>query len=171
MQKKPSSGTAWAKARYLDASAIVRLYAEGDEQLQEFFNSNPKPFYTTPLCFAEALSVIKRKWDKKQIDTDKYYSITRKLVIDCWLREHIDLEDIGFDDPIMLYRVQKMAKKYNLDLSDALQLITLKQGQFSSSGPNSASVLITADKDLASAAQSEGIRVWNCTTYPAPEWA
>jgi hypothetical protein len=68
-------------------------------------------------------------------------------------------------------------EKYKLDYSDALQLWSIKYGRLSPSVVfenkfiESALVLITADKDLARAAESERIKVWNCEDGPAPEWA
>ena len=74
--------------------------------------------------------------------------------------------------------MRKIVEKYKLDYSDALQLWSIKRGRLSpfavEAEPNvyeSALVLITADKGLASAAESEGIKVWNCEDGPAPNWA
>jgi hypothetical protein len=55
---------------------------------------------------------------------------------------------------------EKIAKRYELDLSDALQLVTIKQ-RFGKLKPKP--LLITADSALAAAAQKEGIEIWNCS--------
>jgi predicted nucleic acid-binding protein len=165
------------KVKYLDASALVKLYVNenGSQQIREFFNSNTN-FFTTWLCLAEALGILKSKWVGPQskdvatkIETDMYFEATRKLIIN-W-RMRIEFDDLELIDPTVPLKVEEMAKNYNLDYSDALQLITLKYGKYSFFALESASVLITADKGLASAAASEGIRVWNCTVGPAPAWA
>ena len=172
------------KIKYLDASALVKLYInENDSQhLRDFFYSNMAHLRTTWICLAEALGCLKSKWIGPQsknvatkIDTETYFEATRKLIIN-W-RMRIELDDLELADPSIPLKVEELAKKYNLDYSDALQLITIKSGKYSSLAYESApgvyepaSVLITADKGLASAAESEGIRVWNCTACPAPKW-
>lgn len=175
----------WCKVKYLDASALVKLYIDenGSQQLRDFFQSNQPNFRTTWLCLAEALGILKSKWIGNQskdvatkIETDMYFEATRNLIIN-W-RKRIESDDLELVDPSIPLKVAEMAKKYNLDYSDALQLITIKIGKYShlfyESKPHvyqSALFLVTGDKDLAFAAESEGIRVWNCTTGPAPEWA
>jgi predicted nucleic acid-binding protein len=176
------SASGGIKIKYLDASALVKLYIEenGSKQLQDFFYSNTN-FRTTWLCLAEALGCLKSKWVGRQskdtatkIETEKYFEATLKLIINWRMR-------IEFDDLELVtvpLKVEEIARKYELDYSDALQLITLKSGIYSKlsyeSAPNvyeSALVLITGDKNFATAAESEGIRVWNCTAGPAPAWA
>ena len=83
----------------------------------------------------------------------------------------IEVEDIGLFSPQGLAAVEALAKKHTLDLSDALQIETILREKYRYGGPNSASVLITADTKLAKAAEAEGIRVWNCITSPLPQWA
>jgi predicted nucleic acid-binding protein len=174
----------WVKIKYVDASALVKLYIDenGSQNLREFFYSNMANFLTTWLCLAEALNILKSKWVGKQskdsatkIERDKYLKSTIDLVVD-W-RGRIDSDDLKEYDPSLPLKVREIADKYGLDYSDALQLITIKTGEFSvlsfESAPGvyePASVLITADVGLASAAESEGIRVWNCTTGPTTEW-
>ena len=81
------------------------------------------------------------------------------------------MDDIGLFTPEGLSTVEAIAKRRSLDLSDALQLATILHGRYSVLGPNSASVLITADAKLYAAASAEGVRVWNCIASPAPSWA
>jgi predicted nucleic acid-binding protein len=174
----------WVKFKYLDATALVKLYIkENDSQhLRDFFSSNQTHFRTTWLCLAEALGCLKSKWigpqSKKvatKIDTETYFEASLELLFNWRLR--IELDDLKLVNPSIPLKVEEIAKKYKLDYSDALQLITIKNGEYSSLAYESAPgvyepalVLITADKDLAFAAESEGIRVWNCTTGPAPDW-
>ena len=161
----------WAKHRYLDASALVKLVVdEGDhEPVRSFFQSNAN-FGSTSLCIVEALGVIKAKWTYGRISEENYFAATRSLVINAWGKK-IEIEDIGLFSPQGLNSVEALAKKHTLDLSDALQLETILRGKYAHLGPNSASVLITADKKLAKAAEAEGIRAWNCIASPLPQWA
>jgi predicted nucleic acid-binding protein len=173
------------KIKYLDASALVKLYIEekGSHHLRDFFYSVTHNFKTTWLCLAESLVVLKNKWRGPQskkmdtkIETYEYLKAVSFLITE-W-RDRIETDDIKSVDPSVPLQVRKIAEKYNLDYSDALQLWSFKSGRLSplavEAEPNvyeSALVLITADKDLASAAESEGIKVWNCEQGPAPEWA
>ncbi len=159
------------KVRYLDASALVKLVVEeGDSQpVRDFFNANPS-FCTTSLCLAEAFGVLKGKWARNKIETDEYFAATRRLIIDAW-GKRIEIDDVGIVNPPVHAEVEQMARKHGLDLSDALQLVTILRGRYSVLARNSATVLITADGKLATAASSEGIRVWNCILSPPPIWA
>ncbi len=172
------------KIKYLDASALAKLYVNenGSQELREFFYSDTN-FRTTWLCLAEALGILKSKWIGNQsknvsskIESEKYFEATRHLIINWRIR--IEFDDLKLADPTIPLKVEEMSKKYTLDYSDALQLITLKSGIYSrlifESSPNvyePALILITADKKLENAAVSEGFRVWNCTAGPAPPWA
>jgi len=162
----------WVKAHYLDASALVMLVVDEDgaPALRDYYDKH-STFCTTPLCLAEALGVLKRKWLRdKQLTTDQYYRAAQYLIAHAW-GERIRLNDVGLVDPRVHVEVERQARAYGLDLSDALQLETLKHGYFSAAlvGP-SAPVLITGDRGLASAATAEKIRVWNCKTSAEPPW-
>jgi predicted nucleic acid-binding protein len=161
----------WAKVRYLDASALVKLVIdEGDhEPVRSFFSSNTN-FCATSLCLAEALGVIKGKWNYGRISEEQYFEATRELIIWAWGKK-IEIDDINFFSPDGQKAVEGLARKHNLDLSDALQLQTILRGKYSHLGPNSASILITADGKLAKAAEGECIRTWNCIVTVPPMWA
>lgn len=161
----------WAKVSYLDASALVKLVVdEGDHEAVRRHFQSMSNFAATSICLAEALGVIKAKWAHSRISEEQYFSATRTLVINaCGGR--IEVDDINLFTPQSLDSVEALAKKHALDLSDALQLATIKQGTYAHLGPNSASVLITADARLAQAADAEGIRSWNCIREDAPSWA
>ena len=139
------------------------------EPVRTFFQTNTN-FGATSLCLVEALSVVKAKWTYGHISEANYFDAARRLVIDAWGKK-IEVEDIGLFSPEGLNAVEALAKKHTLDLSDALQLETILRGKYAHLGPNSASVLVTADRKLATAAEAEGIRVWNCIVSPLPEWA
>jgi len=161
----------WAKHRYLDASALVKVVVdEGDhEAVRSFFIANTN-LGATSLCVMEALGVLKAKWTHGRISEDAYFNASSQLV-QYASGKKLEVEDIGLFTFQGLDAVQALAKKYTLDLSDALQLETILRGKYAHLGPNSASVLITADAALAKAAQSEGVRVWNCIKESQPSWA
>lgn len=160
----------WVRAHYLDASALVKLVVDEPDSraVRDFFRASTN-FHTTSLCLGEALGVLKGKWSRGEISNEAYYAGTRRLIIDAW-GQRIALDNVELLDPMMHSEVEAMAKKYGLDLSDALQLVTILKGRYSVLGPNSSSALITADKGLAKAAEAERIRVWNCSAGPVPTW-
>jgi len=63
--------------------------------------------------------------------------------------------------------VEEIISRYNIDISDAFQIVTVKRDYFSRELQMSP-ILITADKDLAKTARKEGLQVWNCMTESAP---
>jgi hypothetical protein len=65
-------------------------------------------------------------------------------------------------------RVQKFAENHGLDVSDALQLLSVKYGKFYKLAKESKTVLITSDRSLAKAAKAEGLRVWNLEKETEP---
>ncbi|ALQ50270.1 PIN domain-containing protein [Nitrosomonas ureae] len=160
----------WAKHHYLDASALVKVIVdeEDHEPVRSFFFANTN-LGSTSLCVMEALGVLKAKWTHGRISEDTYFNSSRQLVQYASSKK-IEVEDIGLFSFQGLKAVQARAKKHSLDLSDALQLETILQGKYAHLGPNSASVLITADARLAAAAITEGIRVWNCIKDSQPTW-
>jgi predicted nucleic acid-binding protein len=64
--------------------------------------------------------------------------------------------------------VQEISDKYSLDLSDAFQILSVKEGYFSALIDESSTILVTADEALAKAARSEGIRSWYFLEEPEP---
>ena len=158
------------KKYYLDASVLIKLVVDEPDcdLIRKFFYKNTN-FCTTPMCLAEAIGVLKRKWDSGEITSDKYFGATRKLIINTWGNE-IELDKMELLDPTVHSQVEQMAKKHSLDLSDAFQLWTILKGFYSVLVQDSSSVLITADRKLEMAAQSEKIRVWNCRSSEVPDW-
>jgi len=61
-----------------------------------------------------------------------------------------------------------MADQHQLDLSDAFQILSVKEGFFSRSCGDSQAILVTADRELAKAARVEGLSVWSVLDEPAP---
>ena len=70
--------------------------------------------------------------------------------------------------PIVFKNVQDVAKKYSLDLSDAFQILSVKEGFFSGLVEESKTILVSADKKLSRAAKEEGLRVWYFLDEPKP---
>lgn len=159
----------WCKAMYLDASAIVKLYVDEPQsaEVRSVFYSQPKPFNTTPLCLAEAFNVLKRKWTKGELTTDAYLAAANKLTVAAWGQE-IEVQGYGFIDPSIQKDIEKIVQTHGVDLSDALQLLTILKGRHSGLVNQSLSWLITGDKDLTAAAIANGVKVWNCMVEPAP---
>jgi predicted nucleic acid-binding protein len=61
----------------------------------------------------------------------------------------------------------ELVKKYDLDFSDACQIISVSKGYSARQVSGSKTVFVTADKQLAHAARSENLRVWHVGKEPA----
>lgn len=153
---------------YLDASALVKLVVdEGDHMpVRQFYYSHPN-CHATSLCLMEALGVLKGKWASNRLSQAEYLKATEALVIDAWGKK-INPDNVDLFTPEGLKAVQALAAKHSLDLSDALQLETILHGTYQYFAGDSKPILITADRQLAEAARSEGIRAWNCVAEGTP---
>ncbi|GAB2896106.1 hypothetical protein GCM10027046_26870 [Uliginosibacterium flavum] len=150
------------RTHYLDASAIVKYFVDedGSQVLREYVNKHPV-FSTTSVCFAETLGAFKIKYLRKELSQENYFAACEELM--GHIRERsLQIDDIGISKRDVFNEVEDLAKKYDLDVSDSFQLVTLRRGAFSRYTGDSKPILITADKKLARAANAEGFRVWDC---------
>jgi len=162
----------WCKVHYLDASALVKLVADdADEQpgrdvLRRYYSDNTS-MYATSYCVTEALSAFKGKYLRGRINQDEYIKYVQDFVrISVGWKLRID--EVPILKPIVLREAERLMKSYKIDFLDCFQIVTILHGQFHVLGPESKSILITADHGLAEAARAEGARVWECTTQLAP---
>jgi predicted nucleic acid-binding protein len=157
------------RANCLDASALVKLYVkeDGSDILQRYFQ-NEATRYTTPLCFYEALTTLKVKWlYRKEITKDDYLILSFSMA--AWF-SHVSrqIRDLDFLSPIVFRDARSIVERYGLDLSDAFQILSVKECFFSALASDSRTVLVTADKQLANAARQEGILAWYIMEEPSP---
>ena len=157
------------KAHFLDTSALVKLVVDEDcsEKVRSYFNSETV-FKTTSLCFAEALGVLKAmRFRRKKISEPKYLSASEQLV--GYIRTgKISVEEVDITQRDIYDEVERISEKYQIDLVDAFQIVTLKKGFLSICGDDSKSMLITSDSELAKAAKKENLCVWNCIKENCP---
>jgi len=156
------------RTHYLDASAIVKVLVEedGSDAVRSYLGLHAT-WVTTSLCFAEVLGVLKAKQLHRHISTEQYLCACEDLM--AHIRgQTITIEDVGLTERVVFDQVELLCKRYSLDLSDGCQLLTLRSGQLSHLEGDSRPILVTADKGLAEAARSEGLRAWDCMHEPAP---
>lgn len=157
------------RANCFDASALLKLYVpeEGSDILREYWGRESTKF-TTSLCFYETLSLLKVcHFYRKTIDLETYKKATLDLC--SWFAAVSEsIRELLFLSPEVFFSAQKKAELYKLDLSDAFQLLSVKEGFFSRMSGESKTILVTADKKLANAARAEGLRVWNLLEEPVP---
>ena len=163
----------WGKAHYLDASALVKLVAEdpdeepGRDAVRKYYWGNRDSVYAISYCVTDAFSAFKIKSLRHRITEDQYIKYIlefRRLILGVNLR----IDDVPILSPIVSTEAERLIKKHNIDFLDCFQIVTILHGRFRVLGPNSRSILITADRDLAKAARAEGAKVWECTTEHAP---
>jgi len=158
------------RTHLLDASALVKLFIneDGSEALKDYFGSR-SVFWTTSLCFAEVLGVLKRKYLSNKEDlTKEEYLVASEDMVSHIRNGSISIEEVDITQFVIFNEVEKIVEKYSIDLADAFQIVTLKRGFPSSLTEDAKTILITADEGLAGAAQSEGLRVWDCLRKPVP---
>ena len=158
---------------FVDACAAVKLVLKepGSENASENLLKYFKPagrYFITSFCLFEALGVLKRKMLNDQIAFDHYLN-------HCWLLlNYVDTNSLEIHDEPKIssfdtfMRAKPIAERYSLDLSDALQLVSLKHGPFSYYVQESTPLLVTVDDKLEKAARSEGLLVWNCQKEATP---
>jgi hypothetical protein len=74
----------------------------------------------------------------------------------------------NFLSPKVFFEAHRVGEKYGLDLSDAFQLLSMKAGFGAVAHGQSRPLLITADKNLAKAARTENLRVWDVLNEHEP---
>lgn len=157
------------RANCFDASALVKLYTTeaGSDIVREYFDREPTK-YATQFCFYEALNVLKVKWlYRKEITRDEY--LYAAFHLSAWHGASSErVNDLDFTSPLTFGNAKRLVEKTSLDLSDAFQILSVKTGYFSRMIGDSSTVLVTADKNLAAAARSEGLRVWYFLEESAP---
>ncbi len=157
------------RTHLLDTSALVKLFVDedGSERIRKYFGAK-SVFWTTSLCFAEALGVLKvMHFYRHQITEEQYLSASEELV--AHLRNgSISIEEVDITQISTFNEVEKISKLYSIDLADAFQVITMKKGFPSSLECDSKTIFITGDSDLAKAAKNEGLRVWDCMKEETP---
>lgn len=163
----------WGKTHYLDASALVKLVANdpdeepGRDAVRKYYSENRDSVHATSYCVTEAFSAFKIKFLRHRITEDEYIKYVlefRRLFLGVNLR----VEDVPILSQIVTTEAERLIKKYKIDFLDCFQIVTIMHGRFAVLGPNSQSILITADRDLAKAARAEGAKVWECTSEAAP---
>lgn len=165
----------WGRTHYFDASALVKLVADdpdeepGRDAVRGYYQGRRDSVYATSYCVTETFSAFKRKFLQHRITEDQYIRYVLeflRLVLGGNLR--ID-DEVSVLSPIVSTEAGRLIKKYKIDFLDCFQIVTVLHGKFSVLGPNSKSMLITADDGLAKAARAEGARVWNCRNEIAPD--
>ena len=157
------------RADFFDASALIKIYCDEPCSgiVRQYFNLRTTN-YTTPICSYEAMNILKGKWKHKgQLTHDQYVDAAYSLT--AWYgASSTQIKDLDFIDPLTFFNAKEIAHRSKLDVSDAFQVLSVKSGFFSSFANKFKTVLVTADKELADAARSEGLIAWNVMQEPAP---
>lgn len=156
------------RTHYIDTSALVKLLLDepGSDKLRNYFEEH-SVFSTTSLCLAEALGVLKKRIFLEEKDSVEYYNLCYELI--AYLRHgNITIDDAELFGLSTYNEVEKTAKKYDLDISDAFQIVSLKKSIISKLGGESRGILITGDSQLAKAAREESLRAWDIMKEDEP---
>ncbi len=110
----------------------------------------------------------KQKYLRKELDRSQYLDAAVDLTAWFGARER-QIKDIELHSPGVIMEVRRIADTYDLDFSDAFQILSIRDGIFSHLTNGSKSILVTADKNLARAAKAEDLRVWFVMDEPPPQ--
>lgn len=158
------------RANFFDASALVKIFArEADSaSVRSYWDTRSPTKYTSPFCLYEALTVLKVLWMyRNKLTEEKYHEAAEKLIV--WFSaSKRSIKDLDLHDPAVLVNAQDLARRYSLDLSDAFQILCVKEGRYSRLVDRSQTVLVTADEKLAKAARNEGLKAWYCLGEAEP---
>ncbi len=166
--------TFWCKAHYLDASALVKLVADdpaeepGRDVLRRYYWQHTDGMYATSYCITETFSVLKRKFLQGLITEANYIRYVQNFIRQ-FLGVNLRQDDVPILSPVVFSEAERLIKKHKIDFLDCFQIVTIMHGRFNVLGPNSQSILVTADEGLANAARAECVKVWECRSEPAPD--
>jgi predicted nucleic acid-binding protein len=118
-------------------------------------------FHAISPCFIEALSVLKLKHRRKEIDEETYFAACDILGSYTDGNGDIELVNVNISDSAVFWQVEKIAKRYHLDVIDGCQIFAMTKMLEDLSQPRAMKpVLITSDEDLAKAVRLEGLMSW-----------
>lgn len=168
-----SPGPYSVKAHYLDASALVKLVANDEDELpgrdalREYYRQHSNR-YATSYCVTEALSAFKLKFLRGRITETDYIKYVHEFIRTV-VGANLEVDEVSILLPIVAEDAARLIQRHRIDFLDCFQIVTILHGRFRHLVGASQSVLITADRQLAKAARAEGVRVWECTSEPPPE--
>jgi predicted nucleic acid-binding protein len=149
------------KSIFLDASAIVKLVIDekGSDQLRKYLEvlHHPCFMFTTNFCFFESLSVLKRKWCTGEMNKKEYIDCCR-LLFAYKKNNTIRIEEYPLQNLRDFQKLECLFEKHNIDVSDCLQLLSIKETMLSIFAGGSETTLITTDRGLAKSAKKEGVK-------------
>jgi predicted nucleic acid-binding protein len=160
------------KVHYFDASALVKLVADDPDEepgrnvLRTYHREHAHPGYATSFCVAEAFGALKLKFLRNKISEGQYLTYVKNLIR--VTGNTFRINEVSILQPIVSTEFDRLVAKYKIDFVDCLQIVTITQGEFRILNGPSQSILVTADRELARAARTEGARVWECSSEPAP---
>ena len=152
-----------------DASALAKLYLPelGSELVRAIWNGHSTK-YATPFCVYETLTILKVAYvQRHQLTKDEYLEASVSLA--AWASAPSrQLNEPDLLTPEVFMATRRLASTYDLDLSDAFQLYSVKYGFFSVLGRESRTLLVSADAAFVNAARMEGLRAWNVMKEAPP---
>jgi predicted nucleic acid-binding protein len=154
-----------ARASFFDASALLKRYIDEDRSdvLRRYWDAESTRF-TSSFCFYETLTRLKVHYRR---DPSGYKKSTLDLC--AWFSAMLKrTPELNFTSPEVFFSASGLAETHALDLSDALQILTLREGYYSPLINDSRTILVTADRALVEAARAEGLRVWNVMDEDPP---
>lgn len=152
---------------YLDASVLVKLVVDELESAAArtyVFSPDRSWRICTSFCFIEAFGALKLKNKRRGLSDNGYVVGCRKL-LRLVQEEKVKMIEVTMSSSSTLAECERLVSAYTIDFLDAFQLVSVKSSWPQLATP-SQPILVTADGDLAKAAEREGIEYWLCRNTP-----
>jgi len=160
----------YARTSFFDASALIKVYTDepGSVVVQKYFQAEATK-YTSTFCFYETLNVLKSKWKYQEKLTKEEY-LKACFALAAWhsFNERY-ISNPELTQLAVLTKACELVQTTDLDMSDAMQIISVQTGYCSSFVEGSKTVFVTADRRLAVHASAQGLRVWNVLDEDPPQ--
>lgn len=150
---------------YLDSSALIKRYVQevGTAKIDKMLQSDVAAAFTSALTFAEVHATLGRRAKDKSLSLSQFSSARNKFDSD-WTAAFnvVDLQ------PSVLAIVRNLVDQFTLRGADLVHLassIWLRDTHFAGA-IKAELVFVTSDKQLANAAATSGLSVFNPETAP-----
>lgn len=156
---------------HLDTSALVKwvlwpdIHEPGSQLLSDFMD-NHSGFYTLDLCIGETFNVLKQKAfsrneSRRVLNNDGYQICINRILRMTAPKHSIHVITINLYDTQACDDAMKLTRDFNIDFVDALILLKARAMRPWHEDQN---LLITADNNMKTAADSIGMPVLKCNS-------
>lgn len=148
---------------YLDASVWLKRYVieEGSERVRRWFREGPV-VATSPLALIEVMSTLVRKERAGELELENMETSLEAAEADYNRFAIVPLSDRGTNIS------RRLARQYGLTGADTMHFAATRWMSTRDHFQDESIGLVTSDRELAEAAESDGLDVFDPTREPLP---